>query len=294
MGRLYVRTLWRFSRRVGEIDDSGNIFFSWRDEIAGSSNRSMEIFDQEAHRRAGSVDSSGRVFDNDGREVGWVSLPALPIFRAKVYAPTEERWWLGGAKWYGKARAILWTTAELRRKEYFSGGAAILLLIKGLHQEEMSKDVDEAISNWDLVYATSLIFTLLFPVFIVLFSDLHELVPALGREISFIIATALAWLLIFLLLSLYKRQQSAGRATYARDFRRKYLEPINRRTGLTGRGKGPGWRGLGFDFLGAAVSAAAAACFLQSSLRLFPLAAAGVVAFSTLWLKASARPWDVL
>jgi hypothetical protein len=294
MGRLYVKTLWRFSRKVGEIDDSGNIFFRWRDEIAGSSNKSMEIYDQEIQCRAGRVDGSGKVFDNDGVEVGWVRLPALPIFRAKVYAPTEERWWLGGVKWYGKAGARLWTTAELRRKEYFGGGAAILLLLKGLHEPEMSKDVDEAISNWDLVYLTSLIFTLFFPGINFLFSDLHLIVPALGRELSFVIATFLAWVIIFLLLSLGKRQVSAGRASYARDFRKKYLDPINRRTGLTGRGKGPGWRGLGFDFLGVVVSAIAAIYFLENSLHLFPLAVAGVVAFSTLWLKANARPWDVL
>lgn len=296
MGRLYVRTLWRFSRPVGEADDSGNVFFRWRDERAGAVNKDLEIFDEGARAKAGRVDNEGKVYDNKDAEVGWIKFPALPIFRAKVYAPSEERWLLGGLKWHGKARARLWTRGELRRKEWLKGGGALLLLMRELDQEETSRDVDEAIANWDLVYITSLLFTLLLliPPVAILLADVYQLVPALGPSLSFILTAFLLWVVIFTLLVIIKRQIVAGKASYARDFRRRKLDLLNRRTGLTGRGQGPGSRKMGFDLLGAAISALAAGYFISYSLNLFPIAMAGVVAFSTLWLKASAQPWRVL
>src|ERR1039457_2029383 len=75
MGRIYLRTLWRFSQWVGEVDDTGLVFVRWRDETVGSVTPELDVVDAETHGKIGTVDGSGHVRDLDGAEVGWIKKP---------------------------------------------------------------------------------------------------------------------------------------------------------------------------------------------------------------------------
>src|ERR1035438_10466967 len=144
MARIYVRTFWRFSQWVGEVDDAGLVFVRRREERAGSVSPELSVFDAETDEKLGTVDETGHVRDASGIEIGWIKKPFLNIFRAKVYLPNPERWLTRGLKWYGKVRCPLWASDEVRKREWYQGGAALLLLLRGKHRPEMSRDVDEA------------------------------------------------------------------------------------------------------------------------------------------------------